>query len=518
MRKNLLYLASSEQLEAIARTLIKMQAQPVVDPNSVAKQSFEFNHRFLGDVDLRIDLIDDIDAVTPQLKYTTVDLLIYDERNGNARASQALKQLRDDVYKLSEKWGPEFLFPFSRVVAITSSQQNTHDLFELGRYNLRDVMVNPARTSQVILWIRRLLLSSSKTKSRTGVALSGGGIEGFLYQLGAIAAINAALGKRNLYNCDVVSGISSGSIAGTILAARIPTDEVMRSLQGDSEVFETLSGGRLYDIAAVEIGKRWLREGLNLDSINPTAWIRKSMRSIPTGFFKGDGLQSYIENALERSGAGKTFSDLKTELYIGATDQDNFEHVVFGLAPHDKLEISKAIRASCSLPPFFVPCVIDGRWYVDGQITKTCNLEFVIERNCKLCFIIDPMRPSISNDAGGNDQRGGVFNVIQTIKALVASRFDQTLRHVTEIYPNVDFLIFQPDEECAKLMSGSPMRYKIRTQIIELAYKGVLRKLRERHHVYKTTLDKNKFKLLPAETLLELENKGLNFDAEGKES
>ena len=514
MQKNILYLTSPEQFNEIVGVLQNMKAEPIEDKGSVAKASYVFSHKALGSLKLRIDLLDDLDGVTPQLKYSTVDLLIYDERNGNLAAPKALRQLKEDVHQLSEKWGPEFLFPLSRVAAITHNQRNSHQIFELGRYNVRDVIVEPKSTLQVLLWIKKLLTQNYDSKPRTGVALSGGGLEGFLYQIGVVAALNEALGKKNLYSADVYSGVSSGSIAGAILAAKVPTDEILKSLNGNSEIFETLSGGKLYDIAAVEIGKRWLREGLNLDTINPAGWLRKSMRSIPTGFFKGDSFQSYVESIFEQSGCNNKFKDLNCELYIGATNQDTFEHVLFGKTPNDKVEISTAIRASCALPPFFVPCVIDGHWYIDGQITRTCNLEYVVERNCKLCFIVDPMRPHISHEPGESDKRGGVYSIIQTIKALVASRFNQTLRHVTEIYPQVDFLIFQPDEACAKLMSGSPMRYKIRTQIIDLAYKGVLKKLRERHHVYKTTLKKYDFDLKDTEVLLKLENDGLSFEPE----
>ena len=69
-------------------------------------------------------------------------------------------------------------------------------------------------------------------------------------------------------------------------------------------------------------------------------------------------------------------------------------------------------------------------------------------------MVIDPMKPLGTMLPGSVDRRGGVFAVIQTIKALINTRFKSSLRHVTERYPDVDFMVFQPSEECAQIMSG----------------------------------------------------------------
>ena len=54
-------------------------------------------------------------------------------------------------------------------------------------------------------------------------------------------------------------------------------------------------------------------------------------------------------------------------------------------------------------------------------------------------------------------------------------------------------------------MAGSPMKFRIRTQLIELAYRATLRRLRERHHVYKMILSRYGFILADSEELLKLE-------------
>jgi predicted acylesterase/phospholipase RssA len=337
------------------------------------------------------------------------------------------------------------------------------------------------------------------------MALSGGGLEGFLFQLGVLRALDVGLRGRNLQSIEVFSGISSGSIAASLVAGGVPTLEVIKAMYGKSEILDPLTPSTLYDIAAKDIGRRILRQTTMWTGLEPNKWLRNAMSSIPTGFFKGDALKNYFKAALDAFKCDDNFKSLKSELYIGATDQDSFEHVVFGKEPWRDVPVSDALRASCALPPFFVPSRIRDRWFVDGQITKTCNLELVVQRLCRLVFIIDPLKPLATPIPGTVDRQGGFYALIQTIKALVYTRFRQTLQHITERFPDVDFIVFQPDEECAQLMAGSPMRYRVRTKLITLAYRHTLRQLRERHLIYSAKLGRFGFSLKDPDELLTLE-------------
>jgi hypothetical protein len=125
----------------------------------------------------------------------------------------------------------------------------------------------------------------------------------------------------------------------------------------------------------------------------------------------------------------------------------------------------------------------------------------VVDAGCRLLIVIDPFKPLKTMVPGTVDKNGGIYTLVQVVKALVYSRFTLTMGQVTERYPDVDFIVFQPDDECAELMAGSPMRYTIRTKIIELAFRGTLAKLRERHHVYSKKFSKYGLKLKPVADL-----------------
>jgi predicted acylesterase/phospholipase RssA len=249
---------------------------------------------------------------------------------------------------------------------------------------------------------------------------------------------------------------------------------------------------------------RW--SGLDLDK-----WRDKVSRSVPTGFFRGERLRTYIQHAIAAFGGEDSFAEMNGKLLLGATHQDTFKHVVLGQQPWDDISVSDAVRASCALPPFFTPTTIKGVNFIDGQISRTSHLDILIRQGCRLVVIIDPMKPYAERLPEGVDALGGVYTLVQTVKTLVYTRSQTVFSHMTEKYPDVDFMVFQPYDECAEAMAGMPMRYRLSPKIVDLAYQGTLRRLRERHHVYKVKLAKYGFDLLSPPELLRLERTGLTL-------
>lgn len=512
MIKHAVYVASPSQSDTIRKAISALKGEPLDDRTAIGP-GWDIKHLLLKGMTLRLHLLTNINAVTPHLRQNPVDLLIYDERGEDAQtAEEALENIRRDVASFAELWGPDFLFPMSRSVAILddtkakkANKTQTDRAFQLGRSHVQDVLVAPKNTAAVLRWLHGLLSLAERHAPRVGIAMSGGGLEGFLYQLGVTYALERCISGRTIRDAHVYSGVSSGSIVSALLAKNVPTIELIKAMHGKSDVIEPFTSSTIFDLAGAGIITRLLRESFTFSGIDPTRWISQTLKAIPTGFFKGEALRKYVRHCLEASGTSDSFKNEDTELFIGSTDMDTFEHVVFGRPPWDNVAISEAIYASCALPLVFEPAQLNGRWFVDGQITKTCNLELVVERNCKLIFIIDPLKPLGTMIPGSVDKKGGYYALVQTIKALVYTRFHSVLSHLTERYPDTDFIVFQPDEEVAQLMAGSPMRYRIRTQVIHMAYKQTIRQLRERHKVYTAKLLKYGMHLASLEKIKDIE-------------
>lgn len=510
MLQHLLYVASPGQIAEIREALSRLGAQ-VQNSDVPTSERYLLAHRMLDSMQLSISLLDNLGGVTAHLRQYPVDLLIYDERGGSD-AIEALPKIRDDVLAFAQLWGPDFLFPMSRLVVILGKHQNEAKLaFSLGQFRVRDVLVGPGNAGQIIRWLRDILKRGVMRENKVGVAFSGGGLDGFLHHLGSLLALEVALAGRKLADADAFSGISSGAIAAGLHANGVPIKEIIRAIYGTSQVFEPVKSGTLFELAGKDIAQRLLTETLSWAGFDPSKWVKKFFRSVPTGIFRGESIEKFVREAIEKMGKSNDFRELEKILLVGATDQDSFKHTIFGSGFVDTVPISQSIAASCSFPPIFTPVSIDGRYYMDGQVTKTCNPDALVALGCRLVFILDPVQPLATQVPGSVDKQGGVYSLIQVIKALVYTRFHNSIMHLTERYPDVDFIILQPDENTAELMAGSPMRYRLRKEIIEAAFRGTLRRLRERHHVYSTILSKYGFEISPRKELLDLERKYHEF-------
>ena len=520
MQRNILYIASSQQIKNSRKSLRRLSSNVFRHSNSDKSKTAEredeiysISHKALAPLHLNIQVIEVGQSIVNILTKKDIDLIIYDERGEEVPgAIKAIEDLKLEVESLTKLWGPDFNFPMRRCVTILKDTDDAaHRAFILGRDHVKDVIVDPHSLVKVIKKISEIIAADIQTsiKKKIGFALSGGALEGFLYQLGATHALDAALIGKTTRDFDVYSGVSSGSIIGSLLAADVEPFEIIKSIRGTSEKLPPLKSKTIFDFATKDVTRRVIKSSSQWTGLDASKMVSNFLKAIPTGFFKGAGLKNYFETCLEVFGKSNNFKSLDAELFVGATDQDTLEHVIF----HKNLEIqptiSEAVKASCALPPFYMPEKIGCRRYIDGQVTRTSNLSKVIDEGCRLVFIVDPLKPFATNVPGAVDKEGGIFALIQTVKALVYSRFSDTLSHITERFPDVDFIVLQPDEKTTRKMSGSPMRYKIRSEIIELAYKSTINKLISRHTVYRTKLEKHGLKIRSLEELKELERSGI---------
>lgn len=172
------------------------------------------------------------------------------------------------------------------------------------------------------------------------------------------------------------------------------------------------------------------------------------------------------------------FSDLRRTLLVGATDQDTSHAVVFGRESHPHVPVHLAVRASAALAPFYRPVCIDGRYYVDGSFSRTTNMRLAMDQGATLVILIDPLVPVQSERAGYVHERGGFYSTVQGLKALINGRFDKAVRAIREMYPDVAFYLFSPEQEERRIMAGSPMKFFFRKEVEQIAYESSVRKIR----------------------------------------
>lgn len=182
---------------------------------------------------------------------------------------------------------------------------------------------------------------------RIGLALGGGGARGLAH----IAMLEAfdEMGIRP----SVIAGTSIGAIYGAAYASG-------------------LSGKDLREHTRVVLSQRFglLRE-LFAARAQPLQRLF-NLFSAPSALLDASAL---LEVVLPKSMAND-FSELKTPLYIVASDFYDQEPLIFNSGP-----LRTAVAASMALPVIFQPVVVDGKAFIDGGLTNPLPFDILDEKS-----------------------------------------------------------------------------------------------------------------------------------------
>jgi predicted acylesterase/phospholipase RssA len=365
-----------------------------------------------------------------------------------------------------------------RVLALLPSGGRAPEVaYQLGRMRAGGVLVEPFRPSDVLARLHALM--GGRPVGKVALCLAGGGIEGIIFELGVLRALDAFLPARGLADLDLYCGISAGAVIGALLANGTPPDEIARGFRYGTDGLDRMRRGMLFQPSLGEIGERALAMGAAMTSpLRIRAAASLLFRAVPGSVFSGEPIRAYLERQLTRAGRTNAFRQLRRPLYVGATDQDSGEHVVFGEPGLDDVPISHAVRASTALTPFYGAERIKGRWYVDGGFTRTANISVALRHGATLVLVVDPLVPIHAPEPGYVRARGGVYAGLQGLKSLIDSRFVRSLEKFRELHPEVDVHVIRPDGDEMRALSGSPMKYFYREEIHDLAFEMTLTKIR----------------------------------------
>jgi predicted acylesterase/phospholipase RssA len=372
-----------------------------------------------------------------------------------------------------EKFTPRgFIYTMRRVVVVLpKSARKTNREFYLSLSNVRAVITDPPDSVELFLAATRQLYDFRQNHKKTSICISGGGLEGYIYSIGVVSALDSCLLDKETGDFDIFCGVSSGAIIASTLAVGVHSDDLVRQIYRKHTSLEPLGLNTVFDLAGSEIARRAFDFVRAFSTFDSGELISRLQHSVPTGFFKGEKLKKFFEKQLRHFGIDDNMATLKKELYINVTDQDTGENIVFGEEPWKDIKISQAIRASTALPPFYLPELVKGHWFTDGQLTSASDFNTAIRKGSALVVYVDPMVPYTSNLPGAVMKKGGYFTMVQAVKSLVQTRSSSMLKHSMDNNPDVDFVIFKPTDEVMEAMAGNPMKYYIRTELVDLGFR-----------------------------------------------
>lgn len=418
-----------------------------------------------------------------------VDAVIVDTRALPARADGAnlsaegpfrLTRAGDFLAQLFPEGRVGGALPRDRILGLVGpGKEGAEAAFHLGTAHTGHVLSDPT-PSDILGRVDELL--GHRAQGRIAVCLAGGGIEGIFYELGVLAALESFMADRSVVDFDLFCGISAGAILGAFLANGLGPEEIARGLRGEGGRLDPITRRDLFDLNTGEMSRRVTRfagEALR-GGAGPRGMLSSLSRAVPSAAFAGDGVRSWLQKNLNQPGMSDSFADLRRPLFVGATDQDTSEAVVFNADKTPHVPVHRAVRASSALTPFYAPEEIDGRRYIDGAFTRTTNMRVAVRNGATMVILIDPLVPVHSPEAGYVDARGGIFGAMQGLKGLINGRFDKAVKVIGEMYPDVSFHLFRPEGDEMRILSGSPMKFFYRPEVEDIAFDNTVRKIRER--------------------------------------
>jgi NTE family protein len=286
---------------------------------------------------------------------------------------------------------------------------------------------------------------------RIGLVLGAGGAVGHAFHAGVLAGLVDVTGW-DARAAEVIVGTSAGSIVGALLRARIsPADLAARSTGAPLSP----EGGRL--LARAEsaragmprVPSRPARTGLPTMS-SPLALARGMLQpwAVRPGALAAAALpEGRVPTELIAAGLRPLFDGWpERALWINAVALSTSRRVTFGRDGPVETDVATAVAASCAIPGFFTPVVINGARYIDGGAHSPTNADLVAGLDLDLVVISSPMSIARAGVRVARDQAPRRLARLALTREAARIR-----RHGTQV------LTFQPTEADLAVMGWNAM-------------------------------------------------------------
>jgi NTE family protein len=345
---------------------------------------------------------------------------------------------------------------------------------------------------------------------KTALVLSGGGVSGAVYHIGALRALNDVLLDRSVNDFDLYVGTSAGAVVGACLANGIRTKDLMRAVSGDAgpanlnrgDVFSPNVAEFLLKLASLPAITAWaclhyLRHIRDMDLLD---FIVLFADALPSGFFDSRATARYLRRVFNATGRTDDFARLRKELVLIATDLDTGDRALFGTGHDTSPSISLAAAASAAVPVLYSPVKIGAREYVDGGLRGTASIDIAVEHGADLVICINPLVPfdnrersipKLGAEARQVSEKGLNAIINQVTRVALYGGLHYHLKQLRRAHPEVDIVLIEPQRTDARMFFNNPMRFSSRMHVARHGYESVLVQLDEQHDRNKEILSRH---------------------------
>lgn len=279
--------------------------------------------------------------------------------------------------------------------------------------------------------------------ARIGLVVSAGGAVGYAFHSGVLAAIARATGW-DPRGADLVVGTSAGALVAALLRAGFPASDLAARILG--EPLSEEAGRMIGRLGPPQEFPGWLaaRPGRGMAS---APLLRRGLTrpgsvglgalvaaALPPGRISAAPLSEAVRRAFGNGWPQKT-------TWICAVDLAEGRRVVFGRPGVPQPDLGDAVAASCAIPAYFEPVLIEGRRYVDGGVRSATNLDLVAGQRLDLVIVSSSMSGSLTSLAGSLGLPVRAASRVRLVREAAAVRRSGT-----------DVVIFEPTAEDLRTM------------------------------------------------------------------
>jgi NTE family protein len=323
-------------------------------------------------------------------------------------------------------------------------------------------------------------------RPRRALVFGAGGVLGFAWTLGALTAVEE-LADFAVADTDLVVGTSAGSVSAALIGAGLSLDVIRRHHQGipapgDPQIDYDHEEGA----AAVPPRPGWrpASPGLTLRALSRPGSVPLLVALsglLPSGRGSLDAIHGLIDGVAHATGCGDRWPDAPRP-WIVAADHRTGQRIVFGrteLRPSATRRTSAlrtatladAVRASCSIPGWYPPTVIDGVPYIDGGAVSNASVDLLRDVDIDEAYVLAPMA---STDP--DRPRTAVARLERRVRRGVTRRI---LADVCALRARgVRVVVLTPDAGDLQLIGVNMMDGRRRTAVLERAQRSAAAQLR----------------------------------------
>ena len=151
--------------------------------------------------------------------------------------------------------------------------------------------------------------------------------------------------------------------------------------------------------------------------------------------------------------------------WVVAVDYDSGRRIVFGREGGPPSTVGEAVLASCSIPGWFMPQVIDGHRYVDGGVASSTSLGLLARPGAPTLDEVYVLAPLASH--AYDRPRDPIAGVERGVRCLLTRWLDAEVRAVRATGARLTVLTPGPEDLAA--MGGNLMNPRRRSRVLEVS-------------------------------------------------